>query len=95
MQSHRGAAPRRGLASATVADALRWHDQALAMARAVAVPLEEARALEGIGRCHLQNGQPDQAGPILQEALAIYQRIQSPFAQRVQAIIREHRLSGL
>ncbi len=70
-----------------------WRAGALAMARDVAVPLEEARALEGIGRCHLQNGHPDQAGPVLQEALAIYQRLRSPFAQRVQAIIQEHRLN--
>ena len=32
------------------------HSQALAIARDLGAPLEEARALEGIGRCHLQDG---------------------------------------
>lgn len=80
-------------ASAAAAEALRWYEEALAMARDVAVPLEEARALEGIGRCQLQNDYPDQAGHLLREALAIYQRLGSPFAQRVQPIIQEHRLN--
>jgi tetratricopeptide (TPR) repeat protein len=80
-------------ASATVADALCWYNQALAIARDVAVPLEEARALEGIGRCQLQSGHSDQARPLLREALAIYQRLRSPLAQGVQAIIQKHRLN--
>jgi len=80
-------------ASATAADALYWYEQALAIARDVDVPLEAARALEGIGQCQLQNGHPNQAGPNLREALAIYQRLRSPFAQRVQATIQEHQLT--
>ena len=80
-------------ASATAADALYWYEQALAIARDVDVPLEAARALEGIGQCQLQNGRPNQAGPNLREALAIYQRLRSPFAERVRATIQEHQLT--
>ncbi len=35
-----------------------YHTQALAIARELGVPLEEARAMEGIGRCHIQDGNP-------------------------------------
>ena len=80
-------------ASATAANALYWYEQALAIARDVDVPLEAARALEGIGQCQLRNGHPNQAGPNLREALAIYQRLRSPLAQRVQATIQEHQLT--
>ena len=51
------------------------HARALRLARAVPSPLEEARALEGIGRCDLRPRGRSQAEAHLREALAIYRRI--------------------
>jgi len=45
------------------------HSQALAIARDIGAPLEEARALEGIGRCHLHDGNPGEGIAHLQQAL--------------------------
>jgi hypothetical protein len=72
--------------------ALDHHTQALAIARDISVPLEEARALEGIGRCHFQDGNPGQGGACLRQALTIYQHIGAPGAQRVQEALRERGL---
>jgi tetratricopeptide (TPR) repeat protein/transcriptional regulator with XRE-family HTH domain len=60
------------------------HAQALAIARDLGTPPEQARALEGIGHSHLRDGNPTQAAAPLREALAIYQRIGSLAARRVQ-----------
>jgi tetratricopeptide (TPR) repeat protein/transcriptional regulator with XRE-family HTH domain len=68
-----------------------YHAQALAIARELGVPLEEARALEGIGRCHPQDGHISEGTAHLQQALTIYQRIKAPAAQRVQKTLRDHR----
>ena len=65
-----------------------YHTQALAIARELGVPLEEARALEGIGHCHIQDGNPGEGAAKLRQALAIYQRIGAPDAQRVQETLR-------
>jgi tetratricopeptide (TPR) repeat protein/transcriptional regulator with XRE-family HTH domain len=65
------------------------HHQALAIARDLGAPLQEACALEGIGRSLLR-GDPAEAATYLREALAIYQRIGSPDARRVQATLGEH-----
>ena len=54
-------------------------------------PLEEARALEGIGRSHLRDGHPSQAAAFLRQALAIYQRIGTPAARRVQETLTQTR----
>jgi DNA-binding SARP family transcriptional activator/tetratricopeptide (TPR) repeat protein len=64
------------------------HAQALAIARDIGVPLEEGRALEGIGQSCLQEGNPGQAVTYLQQALTIYQRLGSPYARRVQKTLR-------
>jgi hypothetical protein len=64
--------------------ALDQHTQALAMARDVGAAPEEARALQGIGNSHLHDGNLVQAALHLGQALAIYQRIESPAARRVQ-----------
>jgi tetratricopeptide (TPR) repeat protein len=64
------------------------HIQALGVARDLGVPQEEARALEGIGRCHIQDGNPGLGAAELRQALAIYQRIRAPDAQRVQEALR-------
>jgi len=69
-----------------------YHSQALAIARDIGAPLEEARALEGIGDSHLLDGNPSQATAPLRDALAIYQRIKSPGTEHVQGILRQHRL---
>jgi hypothetical protein len=55
------------------------------------VPLEEASAREGIGRSLLHED-PAEAAACLREALAIYERIGSPDAQRVQDTLSEHSL---
>src|SRR5262245_42851446 len=60
------------------------HAQALAITRDISAPLEEARALEGLGQAHLQDANPGQAATHLWHALAIYQRIGAPAARRVQ-----------
>ena len=56
------------------------------------MPFEEARALEGIGHSHLHDGNPSQAARQLRQALAIYQRTDTPSAQRVQQTLRHHQL---
>ena len=76
------------LVSATPAEALARHNQAHAIATDIASPLEEARAQEGIGRCHLQDGQTVEGAASLRHALAIYQRIGSASAGRVQTTLR-------
>jgi Tfp pilus assembly protein PilF len=55
--------------------ALACHRSALDVARAVSSPLEEARALEGAGRCALSAGRAPAAAVGLRQALKIYQRI--------------------
>jgi len=65
------------------------HARALALAREISVPVEEARALEGIGQCHLQDGNLAEGAAQLRQALAIYQRIGTPAAQRLQETLRQ------
>ncbi len=60
------------------------HTQALAIARDLGIPQEEARALEGISHCHMHDGDLIESTAHLQQALAIYQRIGAPDAQRIQ-----------
>jgi tetratricopeptide (TPR) repeat protein len=65
-----------------------YHAQALTIARDVEMPAEEARAYEGIGRSHLQDGNRADAIGTLSHALRIYQRIGSADADRLQAALR-------
>jgi transcriptional regulator with XRE-family HTH domain len=58
----------------------------------IGAPTDQARALEGIGRTHLNDGQPSQAAPPLRQALAIYQRLRSPHTPRIETLLREHDL---
>jgi Tetratricopeptide repeat len=69
-----------------------YHSQALVIARGLGAPREEARALEGIGHSHLQDGNPGEGIAHLKQALAIYQRIGAPRARRVQETLRQHPL---
>ena len=64
------------------------HGRALAIARDLGAPLEEARALEGMGRSYLHSD-PGEATAHLRRALAIYQRIGNPGALRTQAALDE------
>ena len=48
--------------------------------------------MEGIGRSHLHDVNPSNAATHLQQAFAIYQRIGSPGAQRVQETLRRYGL---
>jgi hypothetical protein len=73
-----------GAAERTVIDA------ELAIARDIGDPLQEARALEGIGQCHLRDGNPGDGTSYLRQALTIYQRIRAPAAQRVQGTLHDH-----
>lgn len=49
--------------------------EALSLAREIRCPLEEARALEGIGRCELASGERGRADEVLREAVAVYERL--------------------
>ena len=63
--------------------------RALAIARDLGVLPENARALEGMGNSHLQDGNPGRAAEYLRQALAIYQRIgHVPAAGRVQEALQ-------
>jgi Tfp pilus assembly protein PilF len=70
--------------------ALDHYAQALAIARDLGAPLQQARALEGLGMCHLNGGRPTEGSVQLRRALTIYQRIGVPDAQRVQDTLRDH-----
>jgi hypothetical protein len=80
------------LASRTAAtgQAREHHSQALVIASKTGAPLQEARALEGIGHNHLHDGNPRQAAVHLRHALAIYARIGAPDAQRIEETLRQH-----
>jgi transcriptional regulator with XRE-family HTH domain len=72
-------------------DAHARHAEALAIARDIAAPLQEARALEGIGRCHIQDGHASEAVPLLHQALEIYRSVSPIDAQRLQEALRQAR----
>ena len=80
------------LASAEFAEARHRHEEALAAATEVASALDEARALEGLGRCYLADGQAGPAAARLRQALEIYQRIGSQYASRVEALLNDRGL---
>jgi hypothetical protein len=48
-----------------------------------------ARALEAIGRCDIQDGNPAGGATRLRKALATYQRVGAPDAARVQETLRD------
>jgi Tfp pilus assembly protein PilF len=73
-------------------EALACHRRALDLAREVRSPLEEARALEGAGRCALGTGRTAVAAVGFRQALRIYQRIGADEAAGLAADL--DRLSG-
>jgi tetratricopeptide (TPR) repeat protein len=67
-----------------------YYEQALTIARSIASPREEARALEGIGRCHLKDGKLSRAQLALEQALARYNQLHlSDHSEQVAAILSE------
>ena len=54
------------------------------------VAVQYARALEGIGRCQLLNGEHASGTASLRSSLEIYERINSPNTQRVATLLRNH-----
>src|SRR5262249_59615115 len=54
------------------------HTQALAIARDIGAPLEQARAMEGLGQNHFQDGRLGKAPAYLRQAVAIYRQIGAP-----------------
>ena len=79
------------LRTSAIRQAREHHHEALGIARAFGVPLEEARALEGIGRTFLGQDAAEAAAH-LRQALAIYEQIGTPGAQRVRDALSEHGL---
>src|SRR5450756_278719 len=77
------------LSAGTFADARACHERALAITAGVS-PLEEAQALEGLGRCDLRNGQVEQGKALLHQALVIYKQIRSLNSHQVEITLREH-----
>jgi tetratricopeptide (TPR) repeat protein/transcriptional regulator with XRE-family HTH domain len=71
------------LATSAAGEARHYHRQALAIAREIGADGVEAHALAGIGLSFLPHSPAEAAAP-LRDALAIYQRIGSPYAQRIQ-----------
>ena len=65
-----------------------YHTRAFGIARELPSPLEEARALEGIGRSNLGYDKSE-AEVHLRRALEIYQRLGSPGASRVQEMLAD------
>jgi hypothetical protein len=66
------------------------YSQALAIACDISAPLEEARALEGLGRADLQAGDTGHAVPRLRQALAIYRRLGNPAAAGLTLLLLHH-----
>jgi class 3 adenylate cyclase/tetratricopeptide (TPR) repeat protein len=76
------------LRTSAIRQAREHHHEALAVAREFGVPLEEARALEGTGRTFLGQDAAEAAAH-LRQALAIYEQIGAPGAQRVRDTLKE------
>jgi tetratricopeptide (TPR) repeat protein len=75
------------------AQAREYHRRALRIARDLPAPLQEARALEGIGRSRL--GQDTGEAEIdLKRALAIYRRIGAPDLSRVEQMLEDLTLTA-
>jgi tetratricopeptide (TPR) repeat protein len=80
------------LASAATSEAYACHDEARRISVQIGALFEQGRALEGIGRCQLKDGQLLECAESLHQALVLYQRIGSPNAQRVEATLRDYGL---
>jgi tetratricopeptide (TPR) repeat protein/transcriptional regulator with XRE-family HTH domain len=76
------------IADTAPARARPYYQQALTIASSIAAQHEQARALEGIGRCHDQEGDPAQGQAMLRQAQALYQKIGSPRARDIEQALR-------
>ena len=77
------------LQSSAMQQAMSYYEQARIAAASASAEIQEARALEGIGGCHLRNGKPFQAAEPLRRALEIYRHIASPNAAQLETMIRD------
>jgi len=73
--------------TASPAEGLARYTKALAIARDIGAVAEEADALAGIGQSHILVGDIPAGSNFLRQSLNIYQRIGSPNAKHVQAIL--------
>ena len=80
------------MATGSAAGARARYEQAATVAAAVPPPLQEAQALDGIGRSYLTEGQPEEAAPALRQALRMFREISSSHADAVEETLRKHRL---
>lgn len=77
------------MASFSSTDACANHERSYAIAIDISSQMEEARALEGIGRCCFRNGHPGRGTVVLRRAIAIYSEIGSANAARAIATLRD------
>jgi tetratricopeptide (TPR) repeat protein len=75
------------LDTATPTEAQQVYTRALTIATDIALALEEARALEGVGRCLLLSGRHAEGGAMLRQSLTLYEEIGSPSANRVRSMM--------
>lgn len=69
--------------------ALAYHSRAFRIAARLALPLEEARAREGTGRCQLATGSQREGIGELEKALALYDRMGAFQSERVRETLRQ------
>ena len=77
------------LAAGRLPEARVRYDKARTIAVAMQSHPEQARALEGIGTCHLRDGKRASGEESLRHALAIYEKIGSSSAGRVQRTLHD------
>jgi tetratricopeptide (TPR) repeat protein len=75
---------------AHLTQALAYYTAAAELAREINSPLEEARAIEGVGQCMFEAGALSDALVNLRDAHAIYQRIGTPDARRLESILDQY-----
>jgi Flp pilus assembly protein TadD len=81
------------LQTADLDQASRHYGLALAIARGINAPTDQARALEGLGQVHLRNGDSGEAASHLRQALTIYHRAGTPAdVHRIEETLRRHEL---
>lgn len=80
------------LADGNLASAESHYRRALQVATETSSLFEQARALEGTGRCALRAARTSAAAAPLRAALAIYQQLGSPRGEEVAALLRSHDL---
>jgi tetratricopeptide (TPR) repeat protein len=97
LQLYREARDRLGEAKALnaigetslLSEAAAFHQQALAVASEISSPEEQARALEGLGKYHLNRGERELATEMLLESLSSYRKIASPRGQNVEVMLED------